>query len=320
MGNAFFMDWEVSLMAWLQQTLSGFGMKVAQLFSTIGGETITLMVCVAVIFCWSKESGKRTALTVLVASAWVPMVKNIALRLRPYMVHKEIQITQLPEADAAPMDVLQQGYSFPSGHSAMAAGLYGGIAREAKKRWTLILAVVMTLMIGVSRFVVGAHYPTDVLTGWTLGLLAVGFGGLLVKKVSNENIRNLIVLATVLPGIFWCQSRDYFSALGGIIGLILAVPYEKKYVNFQDTRRVPVMILRVLGAAVIYFGLNTLLKMPFSTEFLNSGTLGANLIRSLRYMILMFLIIGVYPHCFPAIDKLCGANRQNGKETGNGSR
>ena len=59
-----------------------------------------------------------------------------------------------------------------------------------------------------------------------------------------------------------------------------------------------------LGAFAIYFALNTLLKMPFSKEFLDSGTLGANLIRTARYAVILFIVIGVYPRIFPVFEKI----------------
>ncbi len=304
MGNTFYMDWEITLITWMQQSLGSIGQVLSKVFSFIGGETFTLLVLLVMLFCWSKEGGKRCGLAVLAATAWYPMVKNIVLRVRPYMAHPEVEMLEIPEADADPMDIVQQGYSFPSGHSAMSAAIYGSVARETKKKWARIAAIVLPLLIGISRFGVGAHYPTDVLAGWVMGLAGIGFAALLEKKVPSVSARYVILLVTVLPGVFWCRSRDYYSALGALIGMAVVLPYEKKYINFQDTRKVPVMILRVLGAFAIYYALNALLKLPFSREYLNSGELGPNLIRTLRYAIELFVIIGVYPRCFPAMEKL----------------
>ncbi len=304
MGNSFYFPWEISFMEWLQTNMGSFGETVAKVFSTIGDETITLLVLLIVMFCYSKEAGKRTGMRVMLISMWFPMIKNVALRVRPYMETERIQALQLAEKDADAMDIVQQGYSFPSGHAAMSVGVYGSIAIETRKRWAAFLAVIMPLLIGISRFAVGVHYPTDVLAGWALGILGLCFMRLLEKKVKKESVRSLIVLAVTLPGIFWCNSRDYFSALGILIALVIVFPYEKKYVNFQDTRNTWAMILRVAGAFAVYYVLNTLLKLPFSKEFLNNGTLGSNLIRSARYGIILFLAIGVYPRLFPLFEKV----------------
>ena len=273
--------------------------------SFIGGETITLLVLLVVLFCYRKEAGKRCGFTMVAASMWFPMIKNIVMRVRPYMAHPErIEALALVETDADPMDILQQGYSFPSGHSATAVSMYGSIAREIRKRWMLCLAVILPLLIGLSRFAVGVHYPTDVLAGWLVGLAAIAFSALLEKKVKKEWVRSLILLAVTAPGIFWCTSRDYFTALGLLIGMVTVFPYEKKYVRFEDTRNVWAMILRVVGAFAVYAAMNSMLKLPFDKEWLNSGALGANLVRTARYAIMLFVLVGVYPRVFPVFEKI----------------
>jgi len=213
-------------------------------------------------------------------------------------VHSNIKAWEVPESDAELMDVVQQGYSLPSGHAAMTLALYGSLARETRKRWMWCIAIIIPLLVGMCRFIVGVHYPTDVLAGWAIGLLALGFSALMEKYVKKEWMRFAILGLVTIPGIFWCSSRDYFSGLGALFGLFLALPFESKYVKFEDTRNWVYMVLRVVGASVIYFALDKLLKMPFTAEFLNNGTLGANLIRSARYMVTVFVIMGVYPMCF----------------------
>jgi hypothetical protein len=44
--------------------------------------------------------------------------------------------------------------------------------------------------------------------------------------------------------------------------------------------------------------------MPFSAEFLTGGTLGAFLVRTARYAIIIFVMIGVYPKVFPLFEKI----------------
>jgi membrane-associated phospholipid phosphatase len=73
--------------------------------------------------------------------------------------------------------------SFPSGHAMISMILYFMIAylvisflQKRSKRWLAgILAGVMILLMGISRIVLGVHYPTDVAAGYTFGFIWVFF-------------------------------------------------------------------------------------------------------------------------------------------------
>ena len=69
--------------------------------------------------------------------------------------------------------------SFPSGHAMLSAVIYlslGGLLaqmafRRSIKIYFLMVALVLTGLVGLSRIYLGVHYPTDVLAGWTVGLV-----------------------------------------------------------------------------------------------------------------------------------------------------
>jgi len=69
-------------------------------------------------------------------------------------------------------------FSFPSGHATASMALFGFFVVAASrlvpvgtKRKALILACVMAIvLVGLSRLVLGAHFFSDVLGGWLLGL------------------------------------------------------------------------------------------------------------------------------------------------------
>lgn len=299
------MEWEVKCIEWIQGSLGDLNSTVGSVLSFIAGEIGLLLALLILLFCWKKESGKRLALIIVSVNTWLPMLKAAVMRLRPYMEYPD-RIRGIGDiGSSASMDSISaQGYSFPSTHSASAASLFIPLANEVKKKWLWITAVLLVLLVGVSRAVNGMHYPTDILAGWTLGLAGAGICVLLEKKVKNSWIRHLILLASVLPGLFFVRTEDYFTCLGLMTGLIAAIHFDEKFVNYSDTRNVWAMILRVAGAFALYFVLNTLLKLPFSKEFLAGETLEAFLVRTVRYAVIIFTIIGVYPMAFPLFEKI----------------
>lgn len=72
--------------------------------------------------------------------------------------------------------MLFQTFSFPSGHAAGAVVSYGLAAAVIVGKWPEFslaawsIALFLWLMIGLSRIYLGAHYASDVIGGWVVGL------------------------------------------------------------------------------------------------------------------------------------------------------
>lgn len=91
---------------------------------------------------------------------------------------KEIFRRSRPELDHL---LVVHGYSFPSGHAMISMGFYGMLfviwAMEWKKRgilgrWIPVsCGILFILLIGLSRIMLGVHYPTDVLAGFSSGFV-----------------------------------------------------------------------------------------------------------------------------------------------------
>jgi undecaprenyl-diphosphatase len=68
--------------------------------------------------------------------------------------------------------------SFPSGHALTSAAVYltmgALLMRIAEGRlakyYCIVIAMFVTLLVGLSRVFLGVHYPTDVLAGWAIGM------------------------------------------------------------------------------------------------------------------------------------------------------
>ena len=200
-------------------------------------------------------------------------------------------------------NIAAQGFSFPSGHSTSVAAIFGAMAVCAKKNMTRIVLLVLTLLVGCSRVALGVHYPTDVLVGWLLGFAVIGIVTLARKYISNQHIMHLIFFILLLPGFVYCQTNDYYTAMGCLAGFFLAVWFEERFVRFENTRSIPKMILRVVGGLIVYLVLNQLLKLPFPSDFLASSTLLSHTVRFVRYTVDIFVMFGVYPLVFDRFQK-----------------
>lgn len=273
------------------------------------------LVCIAVLgflyWSWEKEYGKYIGLNVLVGITLNPMIKNIFIRCRPYFDHPGIKCLKPVERGADIYDISAQGYSFPSGHSTNAVTLYTSLGRYKKNRLLMILGIIVPLLVGVSRFCVGVHYPTDVVCGWALGLIIVLLVPALQRAIKNRWIFYGLLVLIALPGWFYCRSNDYYTAFGVLIGFIFAVEFESRFVKFENTRNILRCILRVVLGVGVYFGFSTLLKLPFSKEFLDSASMASYAVRAARYCVIIFVTIGVYPLMFRLGDLVFKRNRKS---------
>ena len=103
------------------------------------------------------------------------LLKNFVARTRPYDVNTGIQLLVAKLRD----------YSFPSGHTAasFASAAALDFAGE-KKLWKP--ALVLACLIAVSRLYLYVHYPTDVLGGVVIGIIAGYLGYRLVKVLEDK--------------------------------------------------------------------------------------------------------------------------------------
>lgn len=94
-------------------------------------------------------------------------LKGKTLRPRPYEVHQDVWLT------GKPLDK----FSFPSGHT-LHAVIFSIVAIAYYPQLSVIL-IPFTVMIGLSRVVLGLHYPSDVLAGASIGALIAWFSFLI---------------------------------------------------------------------------------------------------------------------------------------------
>ena len=242
---------------------------------------MAFLITCFIYFCVNKEKGKLVCFALLSTSITNSMIKNIFRRKRPYLCSEEIELLREVE-----------GYSFPSGHSSNSSCLYILIYRLFENKYTKTIAVVFPIVVALSSIFLGAHFLTDVIAGLLLGYIMMATSLWLYNK-NYQRKAMLIFLFVFSLGLFYCDSSDYYSAYGLYIGLFVSDIFEKKYVNFTISQNKKVNLYRFIGAIILFVVLNIAIKFLF--HFVGFYQM---IFRTVRYFILIFIIMGVYPLFF----------------------
>jgi undecaprenyl-diphosphatase len=134
--------------------------------TALGGVTVLTLLTVVTGGFLFLDGKRHMALFVYAAVASGALVSAILK-----------DIFQRPRPDLVPHAAYVSTTSFPSGHSMLSAVTYltlGALLarshpRKRLKAYFLLLAALLTFLVGVSRVYLGVHWPTDVLAGWTAG-------------------------------------------------------------------------------------------------------------------------------------------------------
>jgi membrane protein DedA with SNARE-associated domain/membrane-associated phospholipid phosphatase len=138
-----------------------------------------LALAIGLFLCWKQYWYRLLALLLVLPCG---MILNVLLKIT---FHRQ-------RPSFADSYLIFHGYSFPSGHTMAATLLYGLLAVFAviaikKWRWRVaaaLCALVMVLLVGLSRIFLGAHYLSDV-----LGAFAAGMAWLALSLTAVDTFR-----------------------------------------------------------------------------------------------------------------------------------
>ena len=170
---------------WLTMLLLGGGPLDRSIYEALYAGGNPALVTLARIFTFLGEPTVLIGAGFLVA-AWLWRRKRLHLALALLLVIlvgrglSEVQKYWIARARPTlePHLVVVKTSSFPSGHAASSMIFYLtlALALTAGTRWQRLaaaLAIALSFLIGVSRVMLGVHWPSDVVGGWTFGMLWV---------------------------------------------------------------------------------------------------------------------------------------------------
>ncbi|MBE6636279.1 MAG: phosphatase PAP2 family protein [Ruminococcaceae bacterium] len=307
----------MELLRWFEQIRTPFFDSAFSLVTRLGEETLIVVAGLLFFWCISKKQGYY-----LLAVGFVGTVLNqflkIACRIpRPWVKDSSFTIVESARAEAT-------GYSFPSGHTQNAVGIFGGIARANKNTVLRILCVIAAVLVAVSRMYLGVHTPADVGVALVMAAALVFVLYPLVGRALESKkgtrlfflVMTALALVYVLYAALWPFPADAdaeniahgvengYKILGCLVGLFLAYEIDERWIHF-DTKAVWwAQVLKLVLGLIPLLAIQAGLKQPLLSLF--GGNAAAH---AVRYFLMVLYAGGAWPLTFRFFGKL---GRKNG--------
>ena len=283
--------------------------------TAIGEFWLPTMICAICYWCINSRNGIYLFSIFGMNLMLSQLFKMLACVYRPWVLSDKIKPVEAAMA-------FTKGYSFPSGHSSMAASVIGGLAFILRKNIFMVsIFIFLILMVGFSRLWLGVHTPQDVITGLLTGLILVFVINLIVNWMDKDKNRYLYMLIAInlfaaIALIYICYFNkfplDYINGellvnpknsirstiicYGYSLGIINGILVCRRFFPFDaGIGNIKSKLLRgILGLGLISILLN------FPVEFCFKSHCSCKIIFAIP-LIIGFFITGIYPLIFSKI-------------------
>lgn len=295
----------------LEKIRTPFWNGVMSAVTQLGGEVIFIVAAVMVFWCVSKWEGYYLMTIAFCGTVLNQFLKLICRVPRPWVRDPNFTIVESARAEAT-------GYSFPSGHTQNAIGLFGGMARWGGRRWVRLGLTALALVIAFSRMYLGVHTPADV--GVSLVLAAALVLGLypLMRRAQEKPRYMGYVLAAMLvvSGAFvvFVETCGFpadmdaenlasgignaWKMLGAVAGMTLAWLLDRRYIHFETQAVWWVQVIKVAVGMALLLAIKSGLKAPLLALLGHEGLAGG-----VRYFLLVLVAGAVWPLVFRPMSK-----------------
>lgn len=306
----------MSFLYWLEDLRNPIFDFIFSVITLFGEETIFMAVGMIIFWCLNKYDGYYL-LCVGFFGTLINQFLKITCRIpRPWVKDPNFTIVESAREAAG-------GYSFPSGHTQVSVGLFGGIARRSKQKILRGVMIALCVLVPFSRMYLGVHTPWDVAVSVCIALILIFVLHPLFQRAEKDarvmygilGVLSAIVVAYLLyvslfpfPESVYLEENIHnldsarenaYTLLGCMAGLLVLYPVERKWIRFETKAVLWVQIVKVVGGLLLILAVKEGLKMPLDTLF------GGHMIaRSVRYFFVVLTGGLLWPLTFRFFSKI----------------
>ena len=282
------------------------------LITHLGEETLFIVAGLLVFWCIDKWEGYYL-LSVGLTGTVINQFLKLWFRIpRPWVKDPDFTIVESARAEAT-------GYSFPSGHTQSAVGVFGSAARWHRQKAVRLICILLCVLVPLSRMYLGVHTPADVGVSVVVALaLLFGIYPVIRKSVNDPKAMRLLLAGMVALAAGYLafvslypfpadvdvtnlshSTKNACTMLGCMLGVWATYEADSRWTRF-DTKA---PLLGQIGKLALGLGLLLAIKAgakaPLQALFANDY-----LADGLRYFLMVVFAGCVWPLTFPLWKKI----------------
>ena len=193
------------------------------------GEWIIPLLFIAFIYwIFDKKSGIYLIWNFYTGLLINQFIKVTACIYRPWILDSRVKPLEVAMKNAS-------GYSFPSGHTAIAVGTWGAAAvRFWQNKFVRFSTIILVLLVMLSRNYLGVHTPQDVVVSFIFGAMLLYATSKIIPWVEKGKNRDLAVFIAVaimcIMLIVYTELKNY--PLDYVNGKLLVDPVKMRFESF----------------------------------------------------------------------------------------
>ncbi len=261
------------ILFFFQNISSGFLDILFEAITFFGEQEVFIAIIGYIFWNISRKKGITLGVVLLTSASLNEGIKLIIRAPRPFQVLDGIKGKRLSTAE---------GYAFPSGHTQNSTTFYTSMAYIVRKKWYTLAAIILSMLIGVSRVYLGVHWPIDAAAGFVLGIF---LASLLYTRLLNW-LNNDKILKSVTIGL---GTLTFTAALTLSLLETSAVIPEEIYTNLMKSL--------ALFSGLLFASYLSEIHIKFSNE----GTFGIKIVRYIIGLATSFMVLSVSKLIIPDI-------------------